>query len=105
MKTHTLGGKKYDTSSRLNKVPPIGAPKATATPAAHAALRISRRFAARSRFECHRVGFQVNQVRTFVVFIFSSNSTDDIPHTAGNVNKWSFLPEGETRGHRQSQAD
>jgi hypothetical protein len=41
----TLGGKKYETSSKLNKVPPIGAPKATATPAAQAALRISRRLA------------------------------------------------------------
>lgn len=41
----TFGGKKYETSSKLNKVPPMGAPKATATPAAHAALRISRRFA------------------------------------------------------------
>jgi len=38
----TLGGKKYDTSSKLNKTPPIGAPNATATPAAEAALRISR---------------------------------------------------------------
>ena len=38
----TLGGKKYDTSSKLNKTPPMGAPKATATPAAQAALRISR---------------------------------------------------------------
>src|ERR1700753_1920356 len=26
----TLGGKKYDTSSRLNKTPPMGAPNATA---------------------------------------------------------------------------
>lgn len=34
----TLAGKKYDTSSKLNSVPPIGAPKATATPAAQAAL-------------------------------------------------------------------
>lgn len=38
----TLAGKKYETSSRLKSTPPIGAPKATATPAAHAALRISR---------------------------------------------------------------
>ncbi len=44
MPWRTLGGKKYDTSSKLNNVPPIGAPKATATPAAQAALRISRRF-------------------------------------------------------------
>ena len=41
----TFGGKKYETSSKLNKVPPIGAPNATATPAAQAALRISRRLA------------------------------------------------------------
>ena len=41
----TVAGKKYDTSSRLNSTPPIGAPNATATPAAHAALNISRRFA------------------------------------------------------------
>lgn len=41
----TLGGKKYDTSSRLNNVPPMGAPNATATPAAHAALNISLRLA------------------------------------------------------------
>lgn len=41
----TLGGKKYDTSSKLNNVPPMGAPNATATPAAHAALNISLRLA------------------------------------------------------------
>jgi hypothetical protein len=40
----TFEGKKYDTSSKLNRTPPIGAPNATATPAAEAALRISRRF-------------------------------------------------------------
>ena len=39
----TFAGKKYETSSKLNKTPPMGAPKATATPAAHAALRISLR--------------------------------------------------------------
>lgn len=37
-------GKKYDTSSRLNRTPPIGAPNATATPAADAALNSSRLF-------------------------------------------------------------
>ena len=42
----TFAGKKYETSSRLNKTPPMGAPKATATPAAHAALRTSRLLAA-----------------------------------------------------------
>ena len=45
----TFAGKKYDTSSRLNKTPPMGAPKATATPAAHAALRIPRRLPAGTR--------------------------------------------------------
>lgn len=34
----------YLTSSRLNRTPPIGAPKATATPAAALALSISLRF-------------------------------------------------------------
>lgn len=37
-----LLGKKNETSSKLNKTPPMGAPKATATPAAEAADRISR---------------------------------------------------------------
>ncbi len=41
----TFGGKKYDTSSKLNNVPPMGAPNATATPAAQAALSISLRLA------------------------------------------------------------
>lgn len=58
----TRGGKKYETcetgqrrdsereereptSSSENNVPPTGAPNETATPAAHAALMISRRFA------------------------------------------------------------
>jgi hypothetical protein len=40
----TLGGKKYETSSKLNRTPPIGAPNATATPAAQAALSISLLF-------------------------------------------------------------
>ena len=40
----TFAGKKYDTSSRLNRTPPTGAPNATATPAAQAALRMPRRF-------------------------------------------------------------
>ena len=37
----TLAGKKYDTSSKENSTPPTGAPNATATPAALAALSIS----------------------------------------------------------------
>ena len=39
----TFAGKKYETSSKLNRTPPMGAPKATATPAAQAALRMPRR--------------------------------------------------------------
>src|SRR5258706_7457924 len=41
----TLGGKKYEISSSEKSVPPTGAPKATATPAAPAALKTSLRFA------------------------------------------------------------
>jgi len=49
----TFGGKKYETSSKLNNVPPMGAPNATATPAAHAALRTSRRLAGHTmRTDC-----------------------------------------------------
>ena len=50
----TFAGKKYDTSSRLKRTPPIGAPNATATPAAHAALRISRRFAGGREVHYHQ---------------------------------------------------
>lgn len=65
----TFGGKKYDTSSKLNKVPPIGAPKATATPAAHAALRISRLLATKVAISRQRLHFH-NQWLTFVVLVF-----------------------------------
>ena len=68
----TFGGKKYDTSSKLNKVPPMGAPKATATPAAHAALRISRRFAVNIDIDLVNQIFVIPKhlAPTFIVLIF-----------------------------------
>jgi hypothetical protein len=99
----TFGGKKYDTSSKLNKVPPMGAPKATATPAAHAALRISRRFAVNINIVL------VSQIQvvpkrlapTFIVLVFWDESAYYVANAARDVNKWALFTEGQTRCHGQ----
>lgn len=92
--SHTFGGKKYETSSKLNKVPPIGAPKATATPAAHAALRISRRLA-----EARVRGSVKEQSRnnTFIIFILAEKPTDDVTDATSNMYKWTFFAKGKAR--------
>lgn len=98
----TFGGKKYETSSKLNKVPPIGAPNATATPAAHAALRISRRLAVEYRESTFTTK---ENWSTLIVFVFRWYATDNVTNTTGDMNKRSFLSKGEARGHWKSQTN
>jgi hypothetical protein len=70
----TFGGKKYETSSKLNKVP---APNATATPAAQAALRISRRLA-KVKYISSEVTCDRDSRNTFIVFIFRCDTADNV---------------------------
>jgi hypothetical protein len=67
----------------------MGAPKATATPAALAALSISRRLPVEEfvKRQCRKPAYE----HTFVVFILSKVSTNDIPDTACYVHKWTLL--------------
>lgn len=90
----TFGGKKYDTSSKLNKTPPIGAPNATATPAAEAALRISRLFPGNQGLHNLSQDIKASSVateRTFVCLILDKKPTDDVADATCDVNKRSLL--------------
>lgn len=91
----TFGGKKYETSSRLKRTPPIGAPKATATPAALAALNISRRLPDQPDERQHPRNINV-RVLTFIVLILDEISTDDVAYTASDVNKGALFAKRET---------
>jgi hypothetical protein len=84
----TFGGKKYDTSSKLNSVPPIGAPNATATPAAQAALNISLRLASTAS-DKRKAGR--TREPTFIVLVFTRETTDYIADATSNVHKRSFF--------------
>lgn len=90
----TFGGKKYETSSRLKSTPPIGAPKATATPAALAALKISRRFPRQSSQQTH---FKRMDARapTFIILVLGEVATDDVTDAAGYVNEGALFAERE----------
>lgn len=96
----TFGGKKYETSSRLKSTPPIGAPKATATPAALAALKISRRFPGQSNERKHLSSTNA-RAPTFIVLVFGEVATDDVTDTAGYVNEGPLLTERETARNRK----
>ena len=85
----TLAGKKYDTSSRLNKTPPTGAPKATATPAAHAALKMPRLFPG-TTVRTYNISSH-KPWRTFVVFVLAKESAYDVADTRGDVHKRTLL--------------
>ena len=78
----TFAGKKYETSSRLNKTPPMGAPKATATPAAHAALRTSRLLAV---YNCEKRG--------------TAHICENLPSLVSYLPK--NLPDGQLKGSRR----
>lgn len=98
----TFGGKKYDTSSKLNNVPPIGAPKATATPAAHAALRISRRLAVRW---CQAVNKDYSMSLTFVIFVFCSDAAHNIAYAARYMDERTLFPQRQSRCNRKSKTN
>ena len=85
----TLAGKKYDTSSRLNKTPPTGAPKATATPAAQAALKMPRLLPGTVVRACNVPNHK--PWRTFVVFVLAEESAYDVADTRGDVHKRTLL--------------
>jgi hypothetical protein len=86
----TLGGKKYDTSSKLNNTPPMGAPNATATPAAEAALKISRLLPRRRLLNLPK-GVDTTKERTFVRLVLDKEATDDVPDAARDVYKRTLL--------------
>lgn len=79
----------------------MGAPKATATPAAHAALRISRRLAKEYKLDDTREKSR----RTFIIFIFAAEATNDVANAAGDMNKWPFFAQGKTGRHRKRQTN
>lgn len=91
----TFGGKKYETSSRLKSTPPIGAPKATATPAALAALKISRRFPGQSNERGHRRSIK-ERAPTFIILILGEVATNDVTNAAGYVDEGALLAKRET---------
>lgn len=100
--SYTFDGKKNETSSKLNRVPPIGAPKATETPAAAAALNISRRLPAQ---HMSTDGIGKRQIQpTFIILILTKHSTNDVPDTAADVHEGAFLAQAETRGDGERQA-
>jgi hypothetical protein len=66
----------------------MGAPNATATPAALAALSISRRLAAEKHEYEKKIG---HWKLTFVIFILAMITTDNVAYTARNVDKRSLL--------------
>lgn len=66
----------------------MGAPNATATPAAHAALSISRRLAA----EKHEYEKKIKYWKlTFVIFILAMVTTDNVSYTTRNMDERSLL--------------
>ena len=82
----------------------MGAPKATATPAALAALSISRRLPV-LMLVGRQKGCRESRQRTFVVFILGKVTTNNISDTACYVHKRTFLAEVETRCDGQSQTN
>ena len=87
----TLGGKKYDTSSKLNKTPPIGAPNATATPAAEAALKISRLLPRSRPLRISQSWAGTTKERTFVCLVLDEEATDDVPDATRDMHKRTLL--------------
>lgn len=78
----------------------MGAPNATATPAAHAALRISRRLAARETVSM--IEWAMKRF-TFVVFVFAKEPTNNVSNTACNVHERAFFSQRKTRCNRERQ--
>jgi hypothetical protein len=66
----------------------MGAPNATATPAAHAALSISRRLAGGTHEYRKKIE---NWELTFIIFILAMITTDNVAYAARNVDERSLL--------------
>lgn len=105
------------TSSRLKRTPPIGAPKATETPAADAAERtweetkVGHKTNLRTKknhFSCFVMKSPLVSHLSFLGFIFAvfrKEVREDVPTAAGHVDQRALFPQTEARGYSQHQGD
>lgn len=104
------------TSSKLKRTPPIGAPKATDTPAADAAERtweektnapqLTRRLLSGAH-EQQRLTLRPSHLSFLglVLAVLGEEVGEDVPAAAGHVDQRALLPQAEAGRHSQHQSD